>query len=70
MKAHPVYSFRTLTDGANRQTVSGYIHNDAMLTVSGMELGDDPALQHHQALMDDDRYVLLNGKDISLSQNS
>ncbi|OQB20843.1 MAG: hypothetical protein BWY11_02268 [Firmicutes bacterium ADurb.Bin182] len=62
------YPFRTLTDSETGISVSGYIREDAVLTVDDMELHDDPFCNEIRRLMNDDDYVLLLGKDISLSE--
>jgi uncharacterized repeat protein (TIGR02543 family) len=64
----PCYSFRTLTDIATGISVSGTIRDDAALTVKDMTLGTDAACDAIGQRMNDDDYVLLLGKDISLSQ--
>ena len=64
----PCYSFRTLTDIATGISVSGTIRDDAALTVKDITLGTDAACDAIGQRMNDDDYVLLLGKDISLSQ--
>ncbi len=66
--AHWTLPFRTLTDSAMGISVSGYIRDDAALTVSSIVLGNDPACNAIRQRMNDDDNVLLLGKDISLSQ--
>ena len=48
--------------------MSGNIHRDAALTVNELMLGDDPACGAIRQRMDDDDYVLLLGRDISISR--
>ncbi len=59
------YAFRTLTNQATGVTVSGAIHKDAWLTVTNMNLGNDPACDAIRAAQK--RGDLILGFDIGLS---
>jgi len=63
----PDYIPRTLTDSDAGITVSGNISEDAQLMVGDMRLGDTPACDEIRRRMADGDYVLLLGKNISLS---
>jgi len=66
IKTPPGYSFRTLTDIATGISVYGYMRDDAALTVQNIS---DPACGAIRKRMDDDDYIFLTCKDISLSQS-
>ena len=61
------YEQRTLTDSASGITVSGIINGDAVLTVSDITLGSDDASDAIRQRMNNNNYLMVFGKDISLS---
>ena len=65
---NPVYIAQTLVDDSSGISVSGdNIREDAVLTVTELNLGDSEACDAIRQRMDDGDYVFLLGKNISLS---
>lgn len=61
------YSSRTLTDNDTGISVSGKIDGGAVLSINELSLDDSGACDAIRQRMNDDDYMLLLGKDISLS---
>ena len=65
---NPVYIAKTLVDDSSGISVSGNnIREDAVLTVTELNLGDSEACDMIRQRIDDSDYVFLLGKNISLS---
>ncbi|MFZ7131375.1 MAG: InlB B-repeat-containing protein [Eubacteriales bacterium] len=63
------YLQRTLTDITTGISVSGMIHEDAVLTVSELFFSSDSGCDAIRQRINDNDFVLLLGKDITLSQD-
>ncbi|HBT63805.1 MAG TPA: hypothetical protein DEB10_03970, partial [Ruminococcaceae bacterium] len=63
----PDHTFRTLIDRATGITVSGNINEEAALTVTDLDLGDNAADNAIHQRMNGHEYAFILGRNISLS---